>query len=74
MTQMSIMKNGTSEPPGYRGELANGVNETTSEMRNIVSLQLQVSVTVLYTFCFVYSKLSVSLMSYVCAAASTSFF
>ena len=43
----------------YREDLAKGVNWTTNQKGSTISLQLQVSVTVLYTFCFAYSMLSV---------------
>ena len=49
----------TRQARGNRGYLAKGDKETILQKRNTISLQLRVSVSVLYIFYFAYSKLSV---------------
>lgn len=50
---------GTTIRQGHRGKLAEVFRETKFQKGNTISLQLRVSVTVLYTFYFAYSMLTV---------------
>jgi hypothetical protein len=50
---------GKKESQRYQEKLAKSIPSTSKQKGNTLSLQLQVSVTVLCIFCFAYSRLSV---------------